>query len=144
MVLVPQAGPSHLLKVESKHIAREADVIHRSSTPGLGCVTKRHDGEACIGNRKLEQETTEGTHARETPAYRCRLKAWHEPHQTSPNQGAIHASNHTRITAPCAIKAPDKEEPARHPPLQDKHTFQGAPAHHNGLHLLHKALLHLL
>ena len=26
-------------------------------------VTERRDGEACIGNRKLEQETTEGTHA---------------------------------------------------------------------------------
>ena len=37
-----------------------------------GLVTKRRSSWACIGNPKLEQETVEGTHAQETPAYQRR------------------------------------------------------------------------
>ena len=36
------------------------------------CVTKRLSSWACIGNPKPEQETIEGTHAQETPAYQRR------------------------------------------------------------------------
>ena len=35
-------------------------------------VTKRRSSWACIGNPKPEQETIEGTHAQETPAYQRR------------------------------------------------------------------------
>ena len=42
------------------------------------CVTKRRRGWACIGNPKQEQETIEGTHAKETPAYQRRPTTPHE------------------------------------------------------------------
>ena len=39
---------------------------------GHNFFAKRRSGWACIGNPKLEQETIEGTHARETPAHQRR------------------------------------------------------------------------
>ena len=41
------------------------DPEHPMCWNGLRCWlgTKRRDGEACIGNQKLEQETTKGTHS---------------------------------------------------------------------------------
>ena len=43
----------------------------------LAAVTKRCSGWACIGNPKPEQETIEGTHAQETPAYQRRPTTLH-------------------------------------------------------------------
>ena len=41
-------------------------------------VTERRSGWACTGHPKLEQETIEGTHARETPAHQRRPTTLHE------------------------------------------------------------------
>ena len=44
--------------------AQQAVLHDKSRSPILACicVTKGRDGEACMGNQKLEQDTTEGTH----------------------------------------------------------------------------------
>ena len=47
-------------------------------------VTKRRSGWACIGNPKLEQESIEGTDARETPAYQRRPTTLHEVQGSNP------------------------------------------------------------
>ena len=82
-------------------------------------VTKRRSSWACTGNPKPEQETIEGTHAQETPAYHTARGAG-QPHCTwckeatqAPNQGATHAASeyiHTHI------------KPHRVPPVQQAQT----------------------
>ena len=53
-------------------------------------VTKRLSGWACIGSPKLEQETIEGTHARETPAHQRRPTTLHEVQGSSPPMTAVY------------------------------------------------------
>ena len=53
-------------------------------TKNTRLVTKRRSGWACIGNPKLEQESIEGTRARETPAYQRRPTTLHEVQGSNP------------------------------------------------------------
>ena len=46
--------------------------------------SKRRSSRACIGNPKLAQETIEGTHAQETPAYQRRSTTLHEVQGSNP------------------------------------------------------------
>ena len=55
-------------------------------------VTKRRSSWACIGNRKREQETTEGTHAKKCQPSNAGGHRSASPQKRPPNQGAIHAS----------------------------------------------------
>ena len=45
---------------------------------------------ACIGNPKLEQETIEGTHAQETPAYQRRPTTLHAVQGSNPTYTILH------------------------------------------------------
>ena len=67
-------------------------------------VTKRRIGLACIGNPKLEQETREGTHAQETPAYQRRPTTLHEVQGSNPPTRALYMQlaivPHTHQTTP--------------------------------------------
>ena len=54
--------PNHSISLQHMGIAGVA-VTSEQFPAEQQRVTKRRDGEACIGNQKLEQETTEGTHA---------------------------------------------------------------------------------
>ena len=47
-----------------------------------------HTG-GCIGNPKLEQDSIEGTHARETPAYQRRPTTLHEVQGNNPHPVAL-------------------------------------------------------
>ena len=49
-------------------------------------VTKIRSGWACIGNLKLDQDSIEGTHPRETPAYQRRPTTLHEVQGSNPPQ----------------------------------------------------------
>ena len=99
-------------------------VIHHVSLQqterGVGTiVTKRRSGWTCIGNPKLEQETIEGTHARETPAYQRRPTTLHEVQGSKPPIRALYMQlamiPRTHHTTPCATIAPGADKPARHP-----------------------------
>ena len=53
-------------------------------------VTKRRSSWACIGNPKPEQETIEGTHAQETPAYQRRPTSLHTAQGSNPPIRALY------------------------------------------------------
>ena len=98
----------------------EYDVAPRESfRSGELCVTKRRSSWACIGNPKLEQETIEGTHAQETPAYQRRPTTLHEVQGGNPPIRALYMQlakiPHTHHSTPCATIAPGADKPARHP-----------------------------
>ena len=93
---------------------------------GVCDVTKRRSSWACIGNTKPEQETIEGTHAQETPAYQHRPTILH----------ALQGSNPTpqsgfRIAYAC----PDTASLCNNPPIRAlymqlakiSHTYQTTP-----------------
>ena len=81
-------------------------------------VTKRRDSWACIGNPKLEQETTEGTHAQETPAYQRRPTTLHEVQGSNPPIRALYMQlakiPHTHYTTPRATSAPGADQHGTH------------------------------
>ena len=53
-------------------------------------VTKRRSSWACIGNPQPEQETIEGTHAQETPAYQRRPTTLHPVQGSNPPIRALY------------------------------------------------------
>ena len=57
---------------------------HHVSSVCRGHSLQRRSGWACIGNPKLEQESIEGTHARETAAHQRRPTTLHEPQTAIP------------------------------------------------------------
>ena len=62
----------------------------RCYTCSLCCVTKRRSSWACMGNPKLEQETIEGTHARESQACQRRPTKLHEGQRSNPPIRALY------------------------------------------------------
>ena len=83
-------------------------------------VTKRRRFWACIGNPKLEQETVEGTQAREMPGYQRRPTTLHDVQGISPPTRALYMHRakipHTHHTTPRATIAPGADTLVRHPP----------------------------
>ena len=90
-------------------------------------VLNRRSSWACIGSPKLEQETIEGTHAQDSPAYQRRPTTLHEVQGSSPNQGAIHAVTHTKTAAalPAAQQPCNGSSGANAPDITHRFTKEG-------------------
>ena len=71
-----------------------------------------------IGNPKLEQETIEGTHARETSAYQRRPTTQHAAQASNPPTGARYKQlakiPHTHQTTPPATRAASADQHGTH------------------------------
>ena len=80
--------------------------LHLRPLGAVCCVTKRRSSWACIGNPNPEQETIEGTHAQETPAYQRRPTTLHAVQGSNPPIRALYMQlakiPHTQQTTPCA------------------------------------------
>ena len=105
--------------------------LNFSETHGLPAlsVTQTRSCWACIGNPKLEQESIEGTHAQETPAYQRRPTTLHEGQGSNPPIRALHMQlekiPHTHHATPRATSAPALSA------LASK-TLNGSSTHSNG------------
>ena len=87
---------SHMLTTTISYSAPTSipSAVQPASTPRAGPLcptplkcndTKRCSSWACTGNPKPEQQTLEGTHVQETPAYQRRPTALHAVQGSNPN-----------------------------------------------------------
>ena len=78
------------------------------------CVTKRRNSWAYRGNPNPEQETINGTHTQETPAYQRRLTTQYAAQGSNPPIGALHMQlakiPHTHQTTPPATRAASADQ----------------------------------